>query len=340
MLDRGGGDPRVSLQSSTILVLSLVERQTEMEKMATSTNAEPAGFKVRPSMSSPLDSLDQMQQLKQDAVKARPSVVRYIRQMTDLNRRTRRLNQSSSSTRPASFPGATRIQGVINNDTQVPPPAENNYNDNNSPFIVEAQLVKEEEVTQAQVVTHRVHWKRWVILLLILGVTIYIVYSIVDSEDSEDNDSSSASPSLSPSSSLRPSASPSASHSPSASPSLSPSSSLSPTASPSASPSINRLGVLQNLLEPKSTQGDAAVVWLANEDSKVLPLDTSEEIFRNRYALVVFYNSTNRTGWNDNYNWFSESSVCFWRSESKSTGNYLGVTACRVDGIVSGFGFW
>jgi hypothetical protein len=327
--------------TNRVMTLEYVDddlEKKEQEKMAASNNAKPAGLKVPPSNISPRDSLEQMQQLKQDATESQSSRVgRYVRQMSGLNRRSRRLNRSSSSTRPTSSPGATRIPGVISNDIQVPPPAENNrrtrrlsrfssstrqtsfhwatripavinndnqvsppaeknYIDDGSPFTVEARLVKEEEseavirerilnemgpVTQAQVVdvTHRVNRKRYIaagiIFLLILGAILYATLN---------NRGDEASPSASSSSSL----------------------------SPSASPSLSRLGYLHDLLAPNSTQGDEAVELLADTDPAMLPRNTSPEIFRNRYALVVLYYSTNGPGWFDNTTWLSDSSVCDW----------------------------
>jgi uncharacterized protein involved in tellurium resistance len=44
----------------------------------------------------------------------------------------------------------------------------------------------------------------------------------------------------------------------------------------------------------------------------MLALVTSDEIFLNRYALVVLYYSTNGDEWDSNGNWLSGSSVCDW----------------------------
>jgi hypothetical protein len=76
--------------------------------------------------------------------------------------------------------------------------------------------------------------------------------------------------------------------------------------------SFSRRGLLRELLAPNSTQGDEAVEWLADTDPAMLPLSTSFEIFRNRFALFVFYYSTNGPAWVDKTNWLSNSSVCDW----------------------------
>jgi hypothetical protein len=93
-------------------------------------------------------------------------------------------------------------------------------------------------------------------------------------------------------------------------------------------PSTIRFEFLHDLLAPSSTQGghhSAAVAWLANTDPAALPLDTSADIFRNRYACVVLYYSTNGDGWRNKANWFSNTSVCSW----------YGVHSCSSTGIAT-----
>jgi hypothetical protein len=89
-------------------------------------------------------------------------------------------------------------------------------------------------------------------------------------------------------------------------------------------PSINRFDFLYDLLAPTSTPGEhqyTAVAWLANTDEAMLPLDTSPDIFRNRYALVVLYYSTYGAEWANTTGWLSGSSVCSWE----------GVESCSFD---------
>jgi hypothetical protein len=108
-----------------------------------------------------------------------------------------------------------------------------------------------------------------------------------------------------------------------------------PSTSPSTLPSISRFGFLHDLLAPTSTMEDQiqsqAVDWLANMDPAMLPLNTSPEVFRNRYALVVLYFSTNGGGWAYNDNWLSNSSVCQWYGVIYCTGEGYNDIVARLD---------
>jgi hypothetical protein len=110
--------------------------------------------------------------------------------------------------------------------------------------------------------------------------------------------------------------------------------SASPSASPSSSPSANRLLSLHTLLAPSSVPGEIqyqAVEWLANTDPAALSLSsTSEEIFRNRYALVVLYYSSNGDDWHNNENWLSDTSVCSWYRVDCSSDVVMSVNLGRL----------
>jgi hypothetical protein len=233
---------------------------------------------------------------------------------------------------PTLLPGATRISGVSD---ELTAPAENSHNnvEESSPFVAEGRLVEEEEggvsdknreriaaeiregilgemgqVTQGKVVTHhREDRKRYIaaggclfVLVLVLAIVLGVALGGGQNKDV-----------------------------PSAR------SSASPTGSPSHAPSINRLDYIRNLLNLTSVLGvdqNRALEWLAEIDPAILQLNTPDVIFRNRYALVVLYYSTNGDKWNDNTGWLSSLSVCAWNGVSCSSTDivdYLELCKCR-----------
>jgi hypothetical protein len=54
--------------------------------------------------------------------------------------------------------------------------------------------------------------------------------------------------------------------------------------------------------------------WLCDTDTWVPPANDfdSDRLWNERYAMVVFYHSTNGNGWPTDNGWLSSTSVCDW----------------------------
>jgi hypothetical protein len=70
--------------------------------------------------------------------------------------------------------------------------------------------------------------------------------------------------------------------------------------------------------------------WLCDDDTWVPPANDSDpdRLWNERYAMAVFYYSTNGNGWNIDDEWLSSTSVCDWYI--KPTGDPCGGSDSRV----------
>jgi hypothetical protein len=93
-------------------------------------------------------------------------------------------------------------------------------------------------------------------------------------------------------------------------------SSASPTGTsrPSAAPSISRCSMLEAILVDHDPLHVDAKNWLCDTDTWVPPANDfdPDRLWNERYAMAVFYYSTNGNGWNFNDGWLSSTSVCDW----------------------------
>mmetsp|Transcript_8770 Transcript_8770/g.20999 ORF Transcript_8770/g.20999 Transcript_8770/m.20999 type:complete len:377 (+) Transcript_8770:141-1271(+) len=112
-----------------------------------------------------------------------------------------------------------------------------------------------------------------------------------------------------------------ASVSPSTSPSvsISPSLSVAPSSVPSSNPTLSAMGSFGQVLLPgtdvfaldKESPEYQALEWIVSDKRLGLSPDNTTELLE-RYALAVFYLSTDGEGWDRNAFWLSAANQCFW----------------------------
>jgi hypothetical protein len=114
-------------------------------------------------------------------------------------------------------------------------------------------------------------------------------------------------------------------------------------------PPRSRLGVLEDILDPKVTPLDLlrdnttfqheAIMWFAFDDPTYPDLESlSDDLIIARYVAALLYFSTNGPGWRQQLNFMSDASVCEWNDGG--IGDVEEGIVCdsddagRVDGIV------
>ena len=141
----------------------------------------------------------------------------------------------------------------------------------------------------------------WMLVALILVIVLVVV--LRDQSTDSPTPAPSSAPTKSPAPSLHPT-----SHS-----------TLSPSTTPSVEPSVSQYGTIQLILQryfngtlPSSVVQQAALEWLANEDSLSFSLQAEPDILLERFVLFVFYHSTKGDTWSTSINWVSSISTCGW----------------------------
>jgi hypothetical protein len=86
--------------------------------------------------------------------------------------------------------------------------------------------------------------------------------------------------------------------------------------------------------------------WLCNTDTWVPPANDVDQnrLWNVRYAMAVFYYSTNGNGWSNHDGWLSSTSVCTWYMTDVYTGYEVTNDPCygsdsRVTDIMMGESF-
>jgi hypothetical protein len=126
------------------------------------------------------------------------------------------------------------------------------------------------------------------------------------------------------------------------SPSVSPISTTSPPQSPSPAPSVSAVDEflsglpaysLSQAYNNASSPQALALDWLRQD-----PKFNEYESYRlhQRYALAVFFYSTNGTGWNGDGGWLSDENECNWYMDDDSCSASFRLTALSLSGGLEG----
>jgi hypothetical protein len=104
-----------------------------------------------------------------------------------------------------------------------------------------------------------------------------------------------------------------------------------PTPAPTPAPTTLRCSMLEAILVDHDPLHVDAKNWLCNDDTWVPPANDfdSDRLWNERYAMAVFYFSTNWNGWIIDDGWLSSTSVCDWYTR----GNPCGGSDSRVTEI-------